>query len=68
MDHAKRVYGYLSKMKEAIIWVHTDEPDYSALPNQEFDCWEKSVYHNVSEILPAADAPRPPGNKYVTLP
>ena len=64
MDRVKRIYGYLSKMREAVIRVRTDEPDYSGLADQEFD-WEKSVYGNVSEILPT-DAPRPLG-KYVTL-
>jgi hypothetical protein len=52
MDRVKRIYGYLSKMREAVvIRVRTDEPDYSGLADQEFD-WEKSVYGNVSEILP----------------
>ena len=64
MDRVKRIYGYLSKMREAVIRVRTDKPDYSGLADQEFD-WEKSVYGNVSVILPT-DAPRPLG-KYVTL-
>jgi hypothetical protein len=40
MDRARYVYGYLSiLMKEAIIQVCMNEPDYSAalLPNQEFN-------------------------------
>jgi hypothetical protein len=64
MDRVRRVYGYLSKMKDAAIRVRTDEPDYSSLPEQEFD-WAQSVYGNVSELLPT-DAPSPLG-KYVTL-
>jgi hypothetical protein len=64
MTHVKWMYGYLSKMKDGIIRIRTGEPDYSALPGQEFD-WEKSVYGNVSEMLPS-DAPKPLG-KYVTL-
>ena len=64
MDRVKRVYGYLAKMKEAIIRVRTDEPDYSGLPDQEFE-WEQSVYGKVSEIIPT-DAPPPLGN-YVML-
>ena len=64
LDRVKRVYGYLSKMKEGIIRVRTDEPDYSGLPEQELD-WATSVYGNISEILPT-DAPTPLG-KYVTL-
>ena len=64
MDHAKRICGYLAKMKEGVIRIRIGEPDYSGLPDQEFD-WERSVYGNVSEMLPS-DAPKPLG-KYVTL-
>jgi len=45
--HAKCVYGYLSKMKGAIIRVRTNEPDYSALPDQAFNR-EKNAYTNGS--------------------
>ena len=58
------MYGYLLKMKDGIIRIQIRESDYSALPDQEFD-WERSVYGNVSEMLPS-DAPKPLG-KYVTL-
>jgi hypothetical protein len=56
--------GYLSKMKDSVICIRTGEPDYSALPDQEFD-WERSVYGNVSEMLPS-NAPKPL-SKYITL-
>ena len=64
LDRVRRVYGYLSKMKDAMIRVRTAEPDYSGLPDQAFD-WAQTVYGDVSEILPK-DAP-PPLGKYVTL-
>jgi hypothetical protein len=64
LERAKRVYGYLAKMKHAVIRVRTDEPDYSGLPEQDFD-WAYSVYGNIREILPK-NAPEPLG-KYVTL-
>jgi hypothetical protein len=64
LDHAKHIYGYLYKMKDAIIRVCTGEPDYSDLPKQDYD-WAQSVYGDVSEIIPD-DAPTPLGN-YVTL-
>ena len=64
MDRVKRMYGYLSKMKDAMIRIRTEEPDLSELPIQSFD-WEKSVYGNVTEIIPK-DLPTPLG-KYVTL-
>jgi hypothetical protein len=43
------VYGYATKMKHAIIHVRTEEPDFSSLPEQDFD-WAYSVYGNVREI------------------
>ena len=51
-------------MKDAVIRICTDEPDYSGLPDQQFD-WTYSVYGHVEEMLPH-DAPEPLG-KYVTL-
>jgi hypothetical protein len=64
MTRVKRLYGYLAKMKDGVIRIRTGEPDYSGLPDQVFD-WERSVYGDVSELLPS-DAPKPLG-KYVTL-
>ena len=64
LDRVKRIYGYLFKMKDAMIRIRTAEPDYSGLPVQAFD-WANTVYGEVSEILPA-NAPSPLG-KYVTL-
>jgi hypothetical protein len=64
LDRVKRVYGYLSKMKDAVILVRTNEPDYSGLPDQAFD-WATGVYGDVSEMLPT-DAP-PPLGKYIML-
>ena len=57
LDRIKRIYGYIAKMKHAVIRIRTEEPDYSDLPKVEFD-WEKSVYVNVSELIPE-DAPKP---------
>jgi hypothetical protein len=59
LNRAKRVYGYLAKMNEAVIRVRTGEPDFSALPDKEYD-WERSVYGDVTEMLPT-DAPTPLG-------
>ena len=47
-----------------MIRVRIDEPDYSDIPDFEYD-WSKSVYGEVHEILPT-DAPEPLG-QYVTL-
>jgi hypothetical protein len=63
LDRVKRVYGYLTKMKYAIICVRSEEPDYSDLPEQDLD-WAYSV-ENVCEIEDN-DAPEALG-QYVTL-
>ena len=63
LERIKRIYGYLAKMKHGIIRIRTEEPDYSEIPVPEYD-WAKSVYGNVSELIPT-DAPTPYG-KYVT--
>jgi hypothetical protein len=64
LDRAKRVYGYLAKMKFAIIRFRIEEPDYSGLPEQDFD-WAYSVYGNVQEVE-LTDAPEALG-KYAPL-
>ena len=64
LDRVKRIYGFLSKMRHAVIRVRTEEPDYSDLPDIEYD-WSRTVYGEISEVLPT-DAPVPLGN-HVTL-
>jgi Reverse transcriptase (RNA-dependent DNA polymerase) len=64
LDRVKRVYAYLSKMKHANIRLRTEEPDYSDIPQFNYD-WSQTVYGNVKECKPH-DAPKPLG-KYVTL-
>ena len=51
LERAKRIYGYLRKMKHAAIRFRTGLPDYSSIPNEEYD-WEKSIYGNMEESLP----------------
>ena len=64
LDRVKRIYGYLSKFRSAVIRVRTEEPDYSDIPDFEYDC-SKSVYGELEEIKPT-DAPEPLG-QFVTL-
>jgi hypothetical protein len=64
LERAKRIYGYLPKMKEARIQVLTNEPDYSDYQDLEYN-WSSSVYGDVKEIIPM-DILEPKG-KYVTL-
>ena len=51
-------------MKHATIRVRTEEPDYSDIPDPDYD-WSYSIYGNVKELKPS-DAPEPLG-KRVTL-
>ena len=51
MDRLKRIYSYAIRSKDYANRFRTDQPDYSFLPDQDFD-WTYSVYGNVQEILP----------------
>jgi len=64
LEHCKHIYGYLSKMKDAMVHVWTDEPNYSGLPEQDFD-WARTIYGDVKEVVPE-DIPEPLG-KFVML-
>jgi hypothetical protein len=57
-------YGYLSKMRFASIRVRTEEPNYSDIPDHQYN-WMYTVYGNTKEVLPK-DAPEPLG-KHITL-
>ena len=63
MDRAKRVYSYLGKMKDAVIRIRVDEPDYSGIP-ETLHKWDYSIYGEGSEILPS-DAPEPLGKPVI---
>ena len=63
MDRVKRIYGYLSKMRHAIIRIRTEEPDFSNIPEKVYD-WAYTCYRGAAEVLPI-DAPRPLGKRVV---
>ena len=64
MDRLKRIYFYAITTKDNAIRFRTDQPDYSFLPDQDFD-WTYSVYGNVQEILPDY-MPDPLGEAVIT--
>ena len=64
MDILKRIYSYAIRTKDYAIRFRTDQPDYSFLPDQDFD-WTYSVYGHVQEILPD-DMPDPLGEAVTT--
>jgi hypothetical protein len=51
LERAKRIVGYLAKMKHATIRVLVEQPDYSNLPETRYE-WATSVYGNIKEELP----------------
>ena len=51
MDRLKRIYSYAIRTKDYAIRFRTDQPDYSFLPDQDFD-WTYSVCCYVQEIIP----------------
>ena len=63
LERVRRIVGYLARMKEAAIRFRTHEPDYSDIPDRNYD-WTAS-YGEIQELLPD-DAP-PPLGKRVTL-
>lgn len=63
LNRVKRVIGYLSKMRNALIRIRTDKPDYSTLPTNRHS-WETSIYAGARELLPP-DAPEPLGKSVV---
>ena len=64
MDRLKRIYSYAIRTKDYAIRFRTEKPDYSFLPDQDFD-WTYSVYGDVHEILPD-DMPEPLGESVTT--
>jgi hypothetical protein len=64
LERLRRIYGYLSKMRFESIRVRTEEPDYSNIPDHQYD-WTYAVYGIIKEVLPK-DAPELLG-KYITL-
>ena len=64
LERCKRIYGYLSKFRNAVIRIRTEEPDYSDIDVPEYD-WTKTIYGDVRELLPE-DAPPPKGKPVLT--
>ena len=63
LDRLKRIYGYLHKMRHAIIRVRTKPPDYSDLPDPDYE-WSSTIYNGAEELLPV-DSPEPLGKPVV---
>ena len=64
LDRSKRIYAYVIRTEDYATRFRTTEPDYSYLPDQNFD-WAHTVYGNVQEIIPD-DIPDPLGKSVTT--
>ena len=65
MDRFKRIYSYAIRTNDYATRFRTDQPDYSFLPDQDFD-WTYSVYGNVQEEILPDDMPEPLGKAVTT--
>ena len=61
LERVKRVHGYLLKMKNGVIRIRTDMPDYSDIPDKVYD-WESTCYAGAKEEVPK-DCPPPLGKE-----
>ena len=64
LERVKRLHGYLSKMKHAVIRIRTEQPDYSMLPDKLHE-WHYTCYEGATEEIPK-DAPPPKGKPVKT--
>ena len=64
LGRLKRIYAYVIRTKDYAIRFRTTQPDYSYLPDQNFD-WAHTVYGHVQEIIPD-DIPDPLGKPVTT--
>jgi hypothetical protein len=63
LERVQRIHGYLYKMKNGIIRIRTEEPDFSNLPNNHYD-WQYTCYRGAKEEIPK-DMPIPRGLRVV---
>jgi hypothetical protein len=64
LECARRVVGYLYKMRHGALRYQTQAPDFSGLPETNAK-WDNSVYGDVKEVLPH-DLPEPKGKPVTT--
>jgi hypothetical protein len=63
LSRMKRVIGYLSKMRNALVRVRVGLPDYSSLGEVRHN-WDRSIYGGAKELLPK-DIPEPLGEQVI---
>ena len=60
LQRAKRIFGYLSKMRHSNIRIRVEMPDFSNIPEKTYD-WSNTCYRGAKEDIPD-DAPIAKGN------
>ena len=63
LERLERIIGYLANFPCGSLRFRTHEPDYSNLPQKEYDC-QRTVYSGAKKEIPH-DIPEPKG-KHVT--
>ena len=63
LERVKRIIGYMSKMRHAVVRIRTSEPDYSSLPEKVYD-WDYTCYHGAKEEIPK-DIPTSRGKRVI---
>ena len=51
LERVKRIYGYLREYNAGAVRIRTNKPDYSNLPDTNYD-WMYTTYGNVKEAIP----------------
>ena len=51
LERVKRIYGYLREYNAGAVRIRTNKPDYSDLPDTNYD-WMYTTYGNVKEAIP----------------
>ena len=64
LERLKRIYAYVIRTKDYAIRFRTTEPDYSYLPDQNYD-WAHTICGHIPEIIPD-DIPDPLGKSVTT--
>ena len=65
LERVKRIHGYLHKWSHGYICINVEEPDYSSLPELQYD-WDHTCYGEASKAIPG-NAPEPLGKPVVNI-
>jgi len=57
----RRITGYIAKFRHGVLRIRTGEPDFSDIPDKQYD-WAYTCYHGAAELIPT-DAPKSHGKR-----